>query len=68
FDCILAEYNFKIFDRWGEKLFETSNPEEAWDGHFKGSVSPIGVYIYRIDYQFEDLEKQTKFGNVTLIR
>ncbi len=45
-------YYFAIFDRWGEKIFETRNPNEGWNGKFKcGKFAPTGTYIYVLTYQ-----------------
>jgi gliding motility-associated-like protein len=38
--------NLKVFDRWGEIVFETSQASKLWDGKYKGSPAPPGVYIY----------------------
>ena len=35
-------YLFVIYDRWGEVVFKTTNPEEGWDGTFRGSIVPDG--------------------------
>ena len=45
-------YRFTIFNRWGEKIFETYDPEKGWDGKYKsGKVAPSGIYIYTLMYQ-----------------
>ena len=43
-------YNLRIFNRWGEKVFETSDPSVGWDGTFKGRVCEMDVYVYIIEY------------------
>jgi len=76
FMVTLSNYGFfrmLIFDRWGEKLFETNNPFDGWDGTFKGAVLNPGVYVYYIDVSFGTEEPPvdyTKYrkGSVTLIR
>lgn len=42
-------YSFKIFDRWGTLVFETTNSHEAWDGKYNGRDLPSGVYIYLVE-------------------
>ena len=62
--------NFKmlIFDRWGNKLFESNQLEEGWDGTYKGKQVPLGVYVYRI-FTEDVLEEEHKYiGKVTVIR
>lgn len=43
-------YTFRIFNRWGELLFETNNPNEGWDGIYKDKVCQMDVYVYVIEY------------------
>jgi len=43
------EYKFTIYNRWGEIVFYTEDPNETWDGQYQNKPCPIGVYIYRID-------------------
>ena len=68
--CDFSEYTLLIFNRWGEKIFETNNPEDSWDGTYRGKISPIGVYAYMVIYQFNesDMPKMKKYGHVNLIR
>lgn len=68
FSCGFTEYNLAIFDRWGGKIFETNDPEDAWDGTYKGKMLSPGVYVYLLTYQFTGMDKTTKSGNVTLLR
>ena len=60
--------NFSIFNRWGNKVFETTNIDEGWDGTFKGSMQPMGVYVFMIEAYTNKGTKFYKQGNVTLIR
>ncbi len=55
----LETYHLQIFDRWGNKLWETdklddetASPVEGWDGTYKGEPVPAGVYVWRIDASF----------------
>lgn len=41
-------YEFKIFNRWGQKVYETNNTEEGWNGHFNGQACQTGLYIYEV--------------------
>ena len=64
----IEEYHLMIFNRWGEKVFETYTSGDNWDGKHKGSESPAGVYIYIIDTKSNfGIEKVFK-GDVTLLR
>lgn len=55
----LEQYHLQIFDRWGNKIWETTvldpetaSPVEGWDGKVDGVYVPIGVYVWRIDAKF----------------
>lgn len=59
---------FRIYDRWGKKVFETQNPAHAWDGTFQGKDAPYGVYVWEIDAFCIEGNRIRQAGNVTLIR
>lgn len=46
--CNPKEYVMRIFNRWGEELFETSDINIGWDGSFEGELVPEGAYLYTI--------------------
>jgi len=58
---------FEIFDRWGGRIFRTTNPLEKWDGTFKGQDLNPGVLQYRVRYRCGEEEK-TEMGSLTLLR
>ncbi len=60
--------DFRVFTRWGECVFQTSNPEMGWDGTFKGANMDLGTYLYEIIVALPDGTNKTYKGNVTLIR
>lgn len=60
--------SFRIFNRWGNLVFETSNIDQGWDGTYKGQAQPFGVYVYEIEAATATGRKFVKQGNVTLIR
>src|SRR5690606_19892671 len=59
---------FRIFNRWGTKVFETSNIDEGWDGSYNGSAQPMGVYVYMVEAVTSTGRRFVKQGNITLIR
>jgi gliding motility-associated-like protein len=65
-----SEYRFMIFDRWGEKVFETDDPEQGWDGHIKGNgARHSDVYVWKLITKDRFTGKKVKrSGHVTLIR
>jgi gliding motility-associated-like protein len=62
-------FTFIIFNRWGEVIFESQNPEGKWDGTFKGKKVQDGVYSWKLVFNiFGNDGKITDSGHVTLIR
>ena len=59
---------FVVYNRWGTKVFETTDINEGWDGTYNGEMQPIGVYIYTIEAITPSGATFSKQGNVTLIR
>ncbi len=64
----IAKLHFTIYNRWGQKVFQTENRSEGWDGTFKGAVQPMDVYAYTLEVEFFDGTHATKKGDITLIR
>lgn len=64
----IAKMRFIIWNRWGQKVFETGNRFEGWDGKVKGQVQPMDVYAFTLDVEFFDGTKATRKGDITLIR
>lgn len=64
----ISKMRFIIWNRWGQKVFETGNRLEGWDGKVKGQLQPMDVYAYTLDVEFFDGTKTTKKGDITLIR
>ena len=58
----------RIYNRWGEKIFETNDINKTWDGTYRGKVLNPGVYIYYIEGVCLDDEDFTKTGNITVLR
>ncbi len=59
---------FRIYNRWGNMVYETTNIEEGWDGNYKGAPQPFGVYVYQIEAVTSIGTTINKHGNITLIR
>ncbi|MBN1338992.1 MAG: gliding motility-associated C-terminal domain-containing protein [Bacteroidales bacterium] len=60
-------FSMQIFNRWGQKVFETNRTDMGWDGTNNGNICPSGVYVWVILVQSGE-EKLTHKGYVTLIR
>lgn len=61
-------YKFVIMNRWGQKIFETSDQNQGWDGYFNNKPQDPGMYSYYIKYKCTNKEEFEKTGNFILIR
>jgi len=69
YDCETEFYEFMIFDRWGELIFETNDINKGWDGFYKGRICQIGVYVWKLRYRYYISPRYyTEYGIVNLIR
>ncbi|MGP8214918.1 MAG: gliding motility-associated C-terminal domain-containing protein [Bacteroidia bacterium] len=66
-DCIKT-MTFMVFDRWGNKVFETNNLSDGWDGTFKGEPMNTGTYVYYLTATMYDGTTTERKGNVALVR
>ncbi len=57
-----------IYDRWGEKVFETNSIHTGWDGRYKGKPVPPDVYVYYLETTCYNKAEYRKKGNITVIR
>lgn len=64
----LKDYEFFVFSRWGEVIFQSDQMGEGWDGTLNGEKAPIGVYPYKVVYTGQDNIVRSKVGHVTLVR
>lgn len=60
--------NLRIYNRWGELVFETEEQSMGWDGTFNGKEQPVEAYAYILNVTFIDGTTFSKKGNVTLLR
>lgn len=64
----IRDMHFVVFDRWGEKVFETFKQSEGWDGTYKGMKADPAVFVYYLEVTCVGEMTFFKKGNVTLIR
>ncbi len=57
-----------IYDRWGEKVFETEDVSMGWDGTFRGKDMTTAVFVYYLNYTCSDGNSYTRKGNISLLR
>ena len=65
---VLKSIYFVVYDRWGEKVFETTSLNEGWDGTFRGRKCDPAVYDYYMKATCINNKEFIKKGNITLIR
>ena len=64
----IQELEIMIFNRWGEKVFESNNLNNWWDGRYKNMDQPVGVYAYVLYIRDINQKVYQKKGNITLLR
>lgn len=63
------DFEFAVFDRWGQRVFQTSDPNVGWDGTFNGTVLNDAVFVYYVKSFSPVTQKPYNVkGNVTLKR
>jgi len=61
-------YTLQIFDRWGNRVFESFDPSQGWDGKYKGKELDEAVFVYELTATDSNNNILTKKGNITLIK
>jgi len=69
-NCSLKSFSLKIFNRWGQVVFQTNSPDKYWDGNKNGQVADAGVYYYyiRATPAVKDVKEVVVKGDITLFR
>lgn len=62
------DYQFRIYNRWGQLVFETNNPYSGWDGKVSGKPAVTDVYVWVVEGTFVTDERFVKKGSMTLLR
>lgn len=65
---IVKEVYWAVYNRWGQKMFETNSPDDFWDGTFQGVAQPAETYGYYLRVLCVNDQLLVKKGNVTLLR
>ncbi len=59
---------FRVFNRWGELMYEGDSKDEGWDGRHRGEPVNPGVYVYHIEAVCNNGQIVKKKGNVTIVK
>ncbi len=66
---VITDYEFRIFNRWGQLIFYSTQPNQAWDGEHNGTKVKQGAYIWKLDYKtVGGSGKKKAVGHVNVIR
>jgi gliding motility-associated-like protein len=71
YECQVVNGNFRIYNRWGDEVFASSDPGAVWDGTFMGQSCPEGVYVWVMDFEYQVADRinyWVRRGTVTLVR
>jgi len=63
-----TQYLFVIYSRSGTQVFQTTDPNTGWDGRINGEIAPLGIYCYRVTYNYTNGALYNKEGWVTLVK
>jgi gliding motility-associated-like protein len=64
----IASLKFSIYDQWGELLFTSTSLQNGWDGTYKGTKEPLGVYVYYLEAVMNDGQNVKKKGTINLLK
>ncbi len=67
-DNCIKSLDFEVYDRWGNKVFETNDKNTGWDGRYIGAAMNTGSYVYYLNATLYDGTNIKKKGNVELVR
>ena len=65
--CIKT-YKFTIYNRWGEKVFETEKPQDEWDSSYRNKIEGSAVFVWYMKAELMNGEKMERKGNISLMK
>lgn len=64
-----ANFALKIYNRWGEVIWETNDAKASWDGYYNGSIVQAGSYVWKASYKaLDNDDKKERTGLINVIR
>ncbi|RYE21973.1 MAG: gliding motility-associated C-terminal domain-containing protein [Sphingobacteriales bacterium] len=64
----VSKFKMRVYNQWGEYLFESNSLDAGWDGRYRGNLQPNGVYVYYVDVTFNSGAVKQFKGTITLLR
>lgn len=68
YDCTFDAFNMKIYNRWGEQIWESNDPDIHWDGTYQNQKVQDGIYLYKVKYSSEFVENEMLLGHFVIVR
>lgn len=66
--CPIYDYTISIYNRWGERVFYTTDPQVGWNGKINGKTADVATYVWIVDYKETDTRLPVhKTGTITLL-
>lgn len=67
-ECRPEDFIMRVYDRQGEEVFVSNDPQNEWDGTYAGEPAPPGVYVFKGSFRLPYQKRQEVIGAVTLLR
>lgn len=64
----ITKFNMRIYNRWGEIIFEANSLEDRWNGYYRGDICQDDVYVYQLRYEGVNYKSRYIYGRVLLIK
>lgn len=64
----VLNFEMRIFNRWGEEIFFSNDPEKGWDGSYQNEFVQDGIYTYLINFKYFDGKSYRFTGTLTVLR
>ncbi|GEM_PF-5757204 len=68
FDCAIYNYSMQVYNRWGQLIFESKDPNEHWDATMDGKQVQDAIYTFRLQYSSEEELERVLIGHVGVLR
>ncbi len=64
----VEQYDFVVYNRWGEVVFKSNIPGRGWDGRLAGTPQDSNMFVWICNYKLKNENSRTEKGTVILIR
>ncbi|MGK7395787.1 MAG: PKD-like domain-containing protein [Candidatus Cyclobacteriaceae bacterium M3_2C_046] len=64
----VEEFHLRVFNKWGEQLFESHDKEIGWDGYYNNEICPQDIYVYKLKIKFTNGKQIEQIGDITLLK